>query len=131
MAKQGKRYAMPIASLTKRSSFQSISVLIHAMPTKWYAVCVTCQMARAALCVLPYLPKMQRLMRPRLRVLIIQAGVGKASFTESALAENVSAFLTAIQKARPSGAKGVFMKRITISSTMGPGVKVDTAEVNA
>ncbi len=62
---------------------------------------------------------------------IIQAGVGKASFTESALAENVSAFLTAIQKARPSGAKGVFMKRITISSTMGPGVKVDTAEVNA
>ena len=62
---------------------------------------------------------------------IIQAGVGKASFTESALAENVSAFLTAIQKARPSGAKGVFMKRITISSTMGPGVKVDTAQVNA
>ncbi len=62
---------------------------------------------------------------------IVQAGVGKASFTEAALTENVSAFLSAIQKARPSGAKGVFMKRITISSTMGPGVKVDTAEVNA
>jgi len=62
---------------------------------------------------------------------IIHAGVGKASFTEAALAENVSAFLTAIQKARPSGAKGVFMKRITVSSTMGPGVKIDTAEVNA
>ncbi len=62
---------------------------------------------------------------------IIQAGVGKASFSEAALAENVSAFLTAIQKARPSGAKGVFMKRITISSTMGPGVKLDTSEVRS
>jgi len=62
---------------------------------------------------------------------IIHAGIGKASFTEDKLAENVNAFLTAIQKARPSGAKGTFMKRITISSTMGPGVKVDTAEVSA
>lgn len=62
---------------------------------------------------------------------IIHAGVGKASFSEDALAENVNAFLTALQKARPSGAKGTFMKRITLSSTMGPGVKVDTAEVSA
>jgi large subunit ribosomal protein L1 len=62
---------------------------------------------------------------------IIHAGVGKASFAEDKLAENVSAFLTAIQKARPSGAKGTFMERITLSSTMGPGVKVDAADVNA
>ena len=62
---------------------------------------------------------------------IIHAGVGKASFAEDKLAENVSAFLTAIQKARPSGAKGTFMQRITLSSTMGPGVKVDTSEVSA
>ena len=47
------------------------------------------------------------------------------------LAENVNAFLSAIQKARPSGAKGTFIKRITMSSTMGPGVKIDTAEVSA
>lgn len=60
---------------------------------------------------------------------IIHAGVGKASFSEDKLAENVNAFLTAIAKARPSGAKGTFMKRITLSSTMGPGVKVDTSDV--
>ncbi|MGB0906634.1 MAG: 50S ribosomal protein L1 [Maricaulaceae bacterium] len=58
---------------------------------------------------------------------IIHAGVGKASFGEQQLAENVSAFIDAIRKARPSGAKGTFMKRITLSSTMGPGVKIDTA----
>ena len=62
---------------------------------------------------------------------IVHAGVGKASFSEDKLAENLNAFLTAIQKARPSGAKGTFIKRITVSSTMGPGVKVDTAEVSA
>ena len=62
---------------------------------------------------------------------IIHAGVGKASFTEDKLAENVNAFLTAIQKARPSGAKGVFMRKITMSSTMGPGVKVDLAAVSS
>ena len=60
---------------------------------------------------------------------IIHAGVGKASFTQDKLTENLNAFLTAIQKARPSGAKGVFMKRITLSSTMGPGVKIDTSDV--
>ncbi len=60
---------------------------------------------------------------------IVHAGVGKISFDEAKLAENVQAFLSAIQKARPSGAKGTFMKKITLSSTMGPGVKVDTAEV--
>ena len=62
---------------------------------------------------------------------IVHAGVGKASFTQDKLEENVNAFLTAIQKARPSGAKGVFVKRITLSSSMGPGVKVDTSEVSA
>jgi len=58
---------------------------------------------------------------------IIHAGVGKASFSLDALEENVSAFINAIQKARPSGAKGVFMKRVTLTSTMGPGVKIDPA----
>lgn len=56
---------------------------------------------------------------------IVHAGVGKASFSEEALAENVKAFVKAIQAARPSGAKGTYIKRIAISSTMGPGVKID------
>ncbi len=59
---------------------------------------------------------------------IIHAGVGKASFTETALEENVRAFLGAIMKAKPTGAKGTFMKRVSLSSTMGPGVKIDTSE---
>ncbi len=62
---------------------------------------------------------------------IVHAGVGKASFTQEKLEENVNAFLKDIQKARPSGAKGVFVRRITLSSTMGPGVKIDTSEVSA
>ncbi len=61
---------------------------------------------------------------------IIHAGVGKASFGQDKLEENVNAFLTDIQKARPSGAKGTFVKKITLSSTMGPGVKIDTNEVS-
>jgi len=60
---------------------------------------------------------------------IVQGGVGKASFTEKAIAENVRAFADAVQKARPTGVKGAFIKRIAISSTMGPGVKVDPASV--
>ena len=62
---------------------------------------------------------------------IIHAGVGKASFAEAALTENVQAFLGAIMKAKPTGAKGTFMKRVTLSSTMGPGVKIDTSEAMA
>jgi large subunit ribosomal protein L1 len=62
---------------------------------------------------------------------IIHAGVGKASFTESALAENVSAFLGAIMKAKPTGAKGTYMQKVTLSSTMGPGVKIDVSEAAA
>ena len=56
---------------------------------------------------------------------IIHAGVGKASFAQDKLAENVTAFITAIQQARPTGAKGTFIKKITLSTTMGPGVKID------
>ena len=62
---------------------------------------------------------------------IVHAGVGKASFTADALAENVRSILTALMKAKPSGAKGAYMKRIAISSTMGPGVKIDVAEASA
>jgi large subunit ribosomal protein L1 len=62
---------------------------------------------------------------------IVHAGVGKASFSAEALAENVRSLLTALMKAKPSGAKGAYMKRIAISSTMGPGVKIDVAEAAA
>jgi large subunit ribosomal protein L1 len=60
---------------------------------------------------------------------VIHAGVGKASFTEAKLAENVTAFLGAIQKARPTGAKGTFVKKISLTSTMGPSVRINTSEV--
>ncbi len=56
---------------------------------------------------------------------VVHAGIGKASFDEQKLAENVRAFVDAVQKARPSGAKGAYMKSIALSSTMGPGVRVD------
>jgi large subunit ribosomal protein L1 len=58
---------------------------------------------------------------------IIHAGVGKASFTPDRLADNIKAFVDAVNKAKPSGAKGTYMKRAAISSTMGPGVKVEVA----
>lgn len=58
---------------------------------------------------------------------IVHAGVGKASFSEEQITGNIQAFLTAVQKARPSGAKGTFIKRIALSSSMGPGVKIDVA----
>ncbi len=57
----------------------------------------------------------------------VNAGVGKASFTEDALLANVNAFIDAINKARPSGVKGTYIKKATLSSTMGPGVKLDLA----
>ena len=60
---------------------------------------------------------------------VIHAGVGKASFSEDKLAENVTAFLAAIQKARPAGAKGVFVKKISLTSTMGPSVRIAASEV--
>ena len=58
---------------------------------------------------------------------IIHAGVGKASFSEDAIAANVRALVTAINRAKPSGAKGTFIKKVSLSSTMGPGVKLDPA----
>jgi large subunit ribosomal protein L1 len=61
---------------------------------------------------------------------IIQAGVGKASFDDKALVANIKAFTDAVQKSRPAGAKGTFVQRIAISSTMGPGVKVDPASLS-
>ena len=60
---------------------------------------------------------------------IVQAGVGKVSFDDKALAENIRAFAGAIQKARPSGAKGTYIAKISLSSTMGPGIKLDIANV--
>jgi large subunit ribosomal protein L1 len=62
---------------------------------------------------------------------VIHAGVGKASFTEEALVENIRAFADAVNKAKPSGAKGTFVKRIAVTSTMGPGVKVEPASLGS
>ena len=58
---------------------------------------------------------------------VVHAGVGKASFDEAKLVENVRAFVDAVQKAKPTGAKGTYMKKIAVSSTMGPGVSIDVA----
>jgi large subunit ribosomal protein L1 len=62
---------------------------------------------------------------------IIHAGVGKASFSQDALVQNARAFIDTVTKAKPSGAKGVFVKKIAVSSTMGPGVRIDTSSVAA
>jgi large subunit ribosomal protein L1 len=62
---------------------------------------------------------------------IIHAGVGKASFTAEALLQNIKALADAVQKSKPAGAKGTYMKRVSVSSTMGPGVHVDPSSVNA
>ncbi len=62
---------------------------------------------------------------------VVQAGVGKASFTEDAIVQNVKTFVDSVLKARPSGAKGTYMKKISISSTMGPGVKITLGSVGA
>lgn len=61
---------------------------------------------------------------------IIHAGVGKASFSEADIEKNVRAFVGALVKARPSGAKGTYVKKIAISSTMGPGVTVDVTDLS-
>ena len=62
---------------------------------------------------------------------IIHAGIGKASFSDEALLVNVRALVDALNKAKPSGAKGTYIKKISLSSTMGPGFKVDTGSVGA
>src|SRR5262249_59374143 len=60
---------------------------------------------------------------------LIHAGVGKASFSEKALVDNIRAFADAVMKAKPSGAKGTFLKKIAVASTMGPGVKIEPASL--
>ena len=60
---------------------------------------------------------------------IVQAGIGKASFSEDKLVENVKALADAVSKAKPAGSKGTYIQRIALTSTMGPGVKVDPASV--
>jgi len=62
---------------------------------------------------------------------IVQAGVGKASFTEDAIVQNVKAFVDSVVKARPQGAKGTYVKKVSLSSTMGPGVKIALPSVGA
>ena len=62
---------------------------------------------------------------------IVHAGIGKASFDEEKLLENARAFVDAIQRARPAGAKGTYVKKVAVASTMGPGVKVDVASLSA
>ena len=62
---------------------------------------------------------------------IIHSGIGKASFSEADLRKNFDAFVDAIVKAKPTGAKGKYVKKVALSSTMGPGVKIDAAEVAA
>jgi large subunit ribosomal protein L1 len=62
---------------------------------------------------------------------IVHAGIGKASFDEARLLENARSFIDAITKARPTGAKGTFVKKVALSSTMGPGVKVDLTSLAA
>jgi len=58
---------------------------------------------------------------------VVHAGIGKASFTAQQIEENMKAFVDAVSKARPTGAKGTYMKKIAVSSTMGPGVSIDVA----
>jgi large subunit ribosomal protein L1 len=60
---------------------------------------------------------------------IIHSGIGKVSFTDAQLKDNFKAFVDAIVKAKPSGAKGKYLKKVSLTSTMGPGLKIDTAEV--
>ena len=62
---------------------------------------------------------------------IVHAGIGKASFDQGALEANVKAIVDALVRAKPSGAKGTYVKRISLSSTMGPGVKIDPASLGA
>jgi large subunit ribosomal protein L1 len=60
---------------------------------------------------------------------IIHAGIGKASFADDKLLENIRALVDAIQKAKPTGAKGTYLQKVSLSSSMGPGVRVDVASL--
>jgi len=62
---------------------------------------------------------------------VIHGGIGKVSFTEEALAQNIRAFVDAVSKAKPAGAKGAYLKKVSLSSTMGPGVSVDLTSATA
>jgi large subunit ribosomal protein L1 len=62
---------------------------------------------------------------------IVHAGIGKASFEADKLLENAKAFVDAIQRARPAGSKGTYVKKVAVSSSMGPGIKVDVASLSA
>ena len=62
---------------------------------------------------------------------IVHAGIGKASFTEEAIAQNIKALVEAVHKAKPTGAKGNYIKKISVSTTMGPGIKLDINDVLA
>jgi large subunit ribosomal protein L1 len=62
---------------------------------------------------------------------IVQCTIGRASFTEDALKENFLALVDALNKAKPSGTKGIYLKKVSVSSTMGPGVRVDQASLAA
>jgi len=62
---------------------------------------------------------------------IVHAGVGKASFSEEALTDNIRAFIDAISRAKPSGAKGTYIEKVSLSSTMGPGLKLDIPSLSA
>jgi len=62
---------------------------------------------------------------------VVHAGVGKVSFDEAKLVENIRAFVNAVTKAKPAGAKGAYLRKVSLSSTMGPGVSVDLASANA
>ncbi len=62
---------------------------------------------------------------------IVQCTIGRASFTEEALKENLLALMDALNKSRPSGTKGIYLKKVSVSSTMGPGVRVDQASLGA
>jgi large subunit ribosomal protein L1 len=62
---------------------------------------------------------------------IVHAGVGKVSFTDDALIINIKALVDALNRSKPTGAKGLYIKKISLSSTMGPGLRVDTASISA
>jgi large subunit ribosomal protein L1 len=62
---------------------------------------------------------------------IIHAGIGKASFEQDKLLENIKAFVDAIQKAKPTGAKGTYLQKVSLSSSMGPGIRVDVSSLAA
>jgi large subunit ribosomal protein L1 len=62
---------------------------------------------------------------------VIHAGIGKASFSEGDLVENLRAFMDAITKAKPSGIKGTYMRKVSICSTMGPGIRLDLSSLSA